>query len=161
MKRCELTYGEIFNIRNNNDTLIIRERENCINPFVFRIIRERENCINPFVFRISGGDSYNYFSKGFKTFEEAKAEKEKLIEDQTEIIFVVLKNADFCEGRGPMNIHKLFSCPELASKYIMSQEGIYGSKQYEENRCGVSIHNTFYSIHCYNGYEIKEMEIDV
>jgi hypothetical protein len=47
-------------------------------------------------------------------------------------IFLVLKNADFTEGRGPMLPHKAYATAEGARAYIKSQDGIYGTGQYEE-----------------------------
>lgn len=44
-------------------------------------------------------------------------------------IYIVLKNADFTEGRGPMVFHNAFTTPALACDYVRVQEGIYGSKQ--------------------------------
>ena len=61
-------------------------------------------------------------------------------------VFVVLKNADFTEGRGPMLFHKVFATKKAAHDYIMDQEGIYGSKQ------GVSSYG-------YNGYNIREVDV--
>jgi hypothetical protein len=42
---------------------------------------------------------------------------------------VVLKNADFTEGRGPMRFHKVFATLEAAETYVKKQEGIFGSPQ--------------------------------
>lgn len=46
-------------------------------------------------------------------------------------VSIVLVNADFTEGRGPMLFHKVFSTKEKAFDYVRKQEGIFGSKQKE------------------------------
>lgn len=63
-------------------------------------------------------------------------------------VFLVLKNSDFTEGRGPMIAHLLFETREDAHKYVMDQPGIYGS---------VQMHGTYGGDGHYNGYEVKEM----
>ena len=69
-------------------------------------------------------------------------------------VAIVLKNADFTEGRGPMFIDRVFSSVEKAEGYIMGQGGIFGSPQYKEP---ASYSDTGY---LYNGYDIKLMEIE-
>lgn len=64
-------------------------------------------------------------------------------------VCVVLKNADFTEGRGPMLFHAVFSTPEKAREYVMSQDGIYGSKQ---GKSGYKTKDP--NIEWYNGYHI-------
>lgn len=44
-------------------------------------------------------------------------------------VYVVLRNADSTEGRGPMLLHAAFSDGEEAIKYVEKQGGIFGSKQ--------------------------------
>lgn len=61
-------------------------------------------------------------------------------------VAVVMKNADFTEGRGPMVLHKIFDKVEHAEEYISKQEGIYGSKQ-EKGKYG------------WNGYSVSIMEV--
>jgi len=68
-------------------------------------------------------------------------------------VYVVLKNADFTEGRGPMLLDKVFVTMELARKYVMSKDGICGSKQDYNPR--VSSKSDEY----YNGYQIKTVEV--
>ncbi len=62
-------------------------------------------------------------------------------------VFVVKKNADFTEGRGPMLFNRIFSTFEAAEKYVLAQDGIYGSKQGKSAYGG------------YNGYDIEEHEV--
>jgi hypothetical protein len=62
-------------------------------------------------------------------------------------VFIVTKNADFTEGRGPMMFHKAFATFGAAEAYVMSQDGIYGSKQGKSSYGG------------YNGYDIKEAPV--
>ena len=73
--------------------------------------------------------------------------------------FVVLKNSDFTEGRGSMNMDYVFISKVKAEEYIASQEGIYGSQQYRD----VHICNNIYGKLCcsvyYNGYDITKMDI--
>ena len=70
------------------------------------------------------------------------------------IVYVVLKNSDFTDGRGHMMLHMVFSTFELAEKYIMSKDGIYGSKQ-DRN---LSVFDDKYHAN-YNGYAIKTVEV--
>jgi hypothetical protein len=44
-------------------------------------------------------------------------------------VFIVLKNADFTEGRGPMLFHSVWEDGEQAIKYVEKQQGISGSRQ--------------------------------
>lgn len=66
-----------------------------------------------------------------------------------DIVFVVMKNADFTEGRGPMLLHKIFKTGPAAVSYIQKQSGIFGSKQHID-----------YGKHGYyaygNGYYVEE-----
>lgn len=68
----------------------------------------------------------------------------------SDFVYVVLKNSDFSEGRGPMVFHKIFKTSQLAHDYIMQQEGIHGSKQ---GICKILGENY------YNGYEIRGAEV--
>ena len=47
----------------------------------------------------------------------------------TNTIYIVTKNADFTEGRGPMLYHAAFRHHKDAVAYIMSKEGIFGTDQ--------------------------------
>lgn len=66
-----------------------------------------------------------------------------------EYVWVVKKNADFTEGRGPMRLHKIFAHESDARHWIMDQQGIYGSKQ------GVSSVGS----NNYNGYSIEKFYV--
>ena len=67
-------------------------------------------------------------------------------------IYVVLKNADFTEGRGPMLFDSVWENGDDAINYVSDQPGIYGSKQHIElNKYG------FYAYA--NGYQIKEIPL--
>lgn len=70
-------------------------------------------------------------------------------------VYVILKNSDFTEGRGPMVLHKIKKTEKSAVDYVMSQEGIFGSKQ-EESRYIFSTENIRY----FNGYDICTMEVE-
>lgn len=66
-----------------------------------------------------------------------------------EKVYIVMKNADFTEGRGPMLLHSLWEDGEDAIGYIQKQQGIFGSIQkVERNKYGKYAY-------C-NGYEIQE-----
>ncbi len=89
-------------------------------------------------------------------------------------MYLVTKNADFTEGRGPMLAHKLFSNLEGARKYIAGQKGVYGSPQYDKPYFGYigerfkgfserRADGSEYPINTdesWNGYGIKEMEVE-
>jgi len=65
-------------------------------------------------------------------------------------VYLVTKNADFIEGRGPMIPHKIFKNKESARDYISTKKGIFGSPQYSVP--------AIYSdgSEGWNGYEINE-----
>ncbi len=67
-------------------------------------------------------------------------------------IYVVLKNCDFTEGRGPMILHRCYHTLKAAQNYVKSQEGICGSSQYES---GYDILGK----EQWNGYDIQEMKV--
>ena len=69
-------------------------------------------------------------------------------------LFIVTKNADFTEGRGPMVYHKAFRTFDDAVEYVMKQDGIYGSAQGARNNAGISITGTPYVVSSFNGYNI-------
>lgn len=64
-------------------------------------------------------------------------------------VFIVLKNSDFTEGRGPMYFHSVWDTLEAATKYVMGQPGIFGSQQ-EKTYLGNKRERTW----VYNGYDI-------
>lgn len=66
-----------------------------------------------------------------------------------EKIYIVFKNADFVEGRGPMQFHMAFSDGEEAIKYVKVKPGIFGLQKVERNKYGLFA--------CANGYEINEV----
>lgn len=74
--------------------------------------------------------------------------------------YVVTKNADRTEGRGPMLLDRVFSTIEAAERYVEKQEGIFGSKQY----CSITfIINVRKELCCcvhHNGYEIKKIKME-
>lgn len=74
--------------------------------------------------------------------------------------WLVLKNGDFTEGRGPMHFHKLFHDLKDAFNYIMKQDGIYGSGQRTNNYSGVSIYGKPYCLSGFNGYELRPVTIE-
>lgn len=61
-------------------------------------------------------------------------------------VAIVLKNADFTEGRGPMVFDKVFDTVEHAEAYIATQPGIYGSKQGK-------------GAYGWNGYDVMRCEV--
>lgn len=66
-------------------------------------------------------------------------------------VFIVNKNSDFTEGRGPMIFHSVYDTFEAADKYIMGNGGIYGSKQGLESQRDNSW--------SYNGYDIHRVPL--
>jgi len=71
-------------------------------------------------------------------------------------VYIVAKNADFTEGRGPMRFHKVFSAFKKADDYIMSCKGLFGSEQYKDK-----VYNwNDYIEHTYNGYSIIVKEVE-
>jgi len=71
--------------------------------------------------------------------------------------FVVLKNADFNEGRGPLLVDSIFKDVDAAIVYVLQQEGICGTKQRVQTISGRNIHNKVYVYTNFNGYEIQPM----
>ena len=72
-----------------------------------------------------------------------------------DVICVVMRNADFTEGKGPMVFHKAFRSFESATRYIMGQSGIYGTRQGARNYAGVSNAGRPYIVSGFNGYQIQ------
>lgn len=68
-------------------------------------------------------------------------------------VFIVTKNTDFIEGRGPMIFNRVFDTFEAAEFYVLNQYGISGSKQ------GPSGYGTE-TIITYNGYDILIAELE-
>lgn len=73
--------------------------------------------------------------------------------------FVVLRNSDFIEGRGPMKLDCIWNSKIQAEEYIASKKGIYGSPQKREEHFGNNIYGMMYISIYYNGYDIMKMEI--
>jgi len=73
------------------------------------------------------------------------------VTEPLKVVYIVLKNADFTEGRGPMLLHTVFSDGEEAIKYVEKQKGIFGSPQNVERGKG--------SYARANGYEIVEHDV--
>ena len=48
-------------------------------------------------------------------------------------IYVVLKNVDFTEGRGPCLYHKTFTTLDKARNYVKNQSGVMGGDQYDQH----------------------------
>lgn len=71
-------------------------------------------------------------------------------------VVVVLKNADFTEGRGPMILDKVFDTVKNAEAYIKLQPGIYGSPQ---RRNGYGDWNGYDTVKCrvYSNENWKEI----
>lgn len=70
-------------------------------------------------------------------------------------VYIVLKNADFTEGRGPMMPHKVFKTYMEAYSYIQSQEGIFGTPQDETPA-------TYSAFQCeyFNGYDLYTFDVE-
>ena len=75
-------------------------------------------------------------------------------------VFIVMKDSDFTEGRGKMFPLKAFGLLVDAVSYIMSNVGIYGSKQVQKLNCGLRFDGSVYAYNSFNGYEIKVMTIE-
>ena len=73
-------------------------------------------------------------------------------------IYIVMRNADFTEGRGPMTPDKIFIELSSAYNYIMTKTGIMGSAQgsYGNWKQDMDEHNPA----CFNGYDIRKEAID-
>lgn len=83
------------------------------------------------------------------------------IDDKVDnVVWCVMKNADFTEGRGPMQLHKIFKDIHDAVNYILSQEGIYGSRQYCRFNHGINVEGMLYAYHSFNGYDLKPMIVE-
>lgn len=73
-----------------------------------------------------------------------------------ERVFIILKNADFTEGRGPMLFDRVFDTFDNADAYIMTQSGIFGSKQCREPRYESDVKSARWT---YNGFYIQEAHV--
>lgn len=84
----------------------------------------------------------------------------ELTHDINRVVWAVMKNADFTEGRGPMHLHKLYKNFDDAVSYVMGQSGIYGSTQGVHNYPGISINGNAYIVSGFNGYDIKPVLVE-
>jgi hypothetical protein len=76
-------------------------------------------------------------------------------------VYIVRKNGDFTEGRGPMNYHRTFSNGPEAVRYVQAQEGIFGSPQHVElDKYGHYAYANGYSIDEEFVYESAGQAID-
>lgn len=97
---------------------------------------------------------------GFSTKEEAEKARENYIKNPPKNdTFIVMKNGDFTEGKGPMLFDKVFKTIDGAHNYIMSKDGIYGTKQYFDFNYDVNIYGELFHTGFYNGYEIIKTKI--
>lgn len=69
-------------------------------------------------------------------------------------IYIVEKNADFIEGRGPMHLDKIFLKKEDAVAYIKNNKGIMGTNQYDNP----NVYNNG-KTESWNGYDIVEHDV--
>jgi hypothetical protein len=70
----------------------------------------------------------------------------------SKMVYVVKKNADFTEGRGPMLFDSVWEDGPEAVEYVRGKSGIYGSAQ--------NIQMSKYDCYAYaNGYQINEVPI--
>lgn len=76
-----------------------------------------------------------------------------------DVVWVVMKNSDFTEGRGPMRVHRIFYYLYEAVDFVLSQDGIYGSKQSIRNYCGISVSGKPFVISSFNGFEINPHQV--
>jgi len=95
---------------------------------------------------------------GFSSADEAK--EAYLNRSKEETVFIVLKDSDRTEGRGPMIVDKCFSNIENAERYIEKQPGIFGSQQSRRLYFSVNSLGEIFSTISHNGYEIKEIELE-
>ncbi len=70
------------------------------------------------------------------------------------VVYVVLKNTDFTELRGPMVYHKIFKTLNGAVEYIFSQRGILGTEQRLGTHPGVDVNGKPYCLTFFNGFGI-------
>ena len=75
------------------------------------------------------------------------------------VIFMVEKNSDFTEGRGPMRFDSAYYTFDDAVEYILRQDGIYGTPQGVSNRPGINIHGVPYVTSDFNGFNIRPIEV--
>jgi hypothetical protein len=116
----------------------------------------------PYSFKVSWGDNWFYplsRSKNFAYSTPGEARQKALDPDfnweMGNSMFVVLKNADFTEGRGPMLLDRLFHKFDNAVDYVMQQSGISGTKQGRSIYYGISLSKEVFCQDFFNGYQIE------
>lgn len=90
---------------------------------------------------------------GYATKADAKEAAKGITADKHDG-FIVMKNTDFTEGRGPMRPHAFYRRHHNAHNFVMRQQGIYGSAQYCNVRFGLNVYGDTYGSRNYNGYDI-------
>lgn len=102
-------------------------------------------------------------SSVIKPFPDWNSLKEH-IEDENfnldHLCFLVLKNADFSGGTGPMVAHRLFKHIYDAELYISEQMGICGSEQNHWINSGENINGGIYASVYWNGYRIQQLVLE-
>ncbi len=73
-----------------------------------------------------------------------------------EQVFIILKNSDFTEGRGPMLFDRVFDTFFAADQYVMGQSGIFGSEQCRDERTVLDAKSSRWP---YNGFYIQEANV--
>ena len=76
-------------------------------------------------------------------------------------VWVITKNQDFTEGRGPMLTHRICKNLQDAIDYIFCQPGIYGSEQRLSNYSGINIKGTPYFYSSFNGYDLIPFKVNL
>lgn len=131
-------------------------------PRLITYCDRNQNIKTPWTFILSCGD-FKWMPEsgiakmcGWATKEEAEQHRQMLLTqfNASSYCAIVMKNADFTEGRGPMVFEKVFMNLEKAHQYVLSQKGIQGTPQSIELYYGVNIYRELYGNCRYNGYEI-------
>jgi hypothetical protein len=71
-------------------------------------------------------------------------------------VFIILKNSDFTEGRGPMLFDRVFDTFSAADQYVMGKSGIFGSEQCRDERSALDAQSGRWT---YNGFDIQEANV--
>lgn len=155
-----LLVSEVFDVRKHNvDTCSNFFETEIRNPFTFEIYPLADDRS---VIQFYPVDDCN--SVGLATKKLAEQHRQRFIDSvlfaDQKTVYLVLKNGDFTEGRGPMSPLLVFSSYALAHTFIMGKEGIFGSKQRFSVTRGVNVKGEYYAYGSYNGYEIRAMRID-
>lgn len=138
-----------FNSYSNDDVYVK-------NPYVV-MLTDNDGRERPFI-----NKSENETVVGYPSIVEAKNAYFNYGTNHKDDVFcyVVTKNADFTEGRGPMLLDCVFLTIEAAEQYVEKQKGIYGSKQYCQITFGINVKKELYCLVYYNGYEIKKVRME-